>query len=211
MEGRKVSGAVIRRLPGYYRYLSRLEDEGVMRISSRELGEQMGLTASQIRQDMNCFGGFGQQGYGYNVPELRRRMGEILGLDRRYSMAIVGAGKMGRAILGYDGFREMGFHTVALFDNDPALIGSTVRGIAVSDVSDMAAVLARTPADIGVVAVPDEAAQRVCDGRRACGVRAIWNFAPMDLDAGPGVAVGNVHLSDSLMVLAYALGHMDAQ
>lgn len=209
MDGqRKISGAVIRRLPGYYRYLCRLESEGVERIASHELGQQMGLTASQIRQDINCFGGFGQQGYGYNVPELRQRMGEILGLDSSYRVAIVGAGKIGQAILCYEGFRDMNFVPIAIFDSDPALIGRSVRDLTVSDVSKLSDVLTKTPADIGVVAVPEQHAQKVCDELVRCGVRAIWNFAPIDLTAGHDVAINNVHLSDSLMVLTYSLRHM---
>ena len=204
---RKISLAVIRRLPGYYRYLRRLESQGVMRISSKELGQQMGLTASQIRQDMNCFGGFGQQGYGYNVHELRLRISEILGLNRIYHMAIVGAGKIGQAVLSYDGFRGMNFITTAMFDTDKDLIGRTVRGITIYDAADMHKVLSTAPVDIGVVAVPEASAQHVCDMLVASGVRAIWNFAPIDITAPAGVAINNVHMSDSLMVLTYSMQH----
>lgn len=205
---RKISGAVIRRLPGYYRYLKHLEGMGVQRISSQELGQQMGLTASQIRQDMNCFGGFGQQGYGYNVHELRCNISGILGLDRTYTMAIVGAGKIGQAILSYDGFRQMNFRITAMFDTDPELIGRRVRSLTICDAAQISAVLTENPVDIGVVAVPESAAQSVCDRLTACGVRAIWNFAPIDISAGRDVAINNVHLSDSLMVLTYSMQHM---
>ena len=204
---RKISSAVIRRLPGYYRYLKRLEMEGVQRISSQELGQQMGLTASQIRQDMNCFGGFGQQGYGYNIHELRLKISEILGLDRSYTMAIVGAGKIGQAILSYDGFRNMDFRITAMFDTDPELIGRRVRGITICDAASIREVLTASPVDVGVVAVPEASAQWVCDMLTGCGVRAIWNFAPIDLNVGRGVAINNVHLSDSLMVLTYSMRH----
>lgn len=204
---RKISGAVIRRLPGYYRYLKRLEMEGVQRISSQELGQQMGLTASQIRQDMNCFGGFGQQGYGYNTHELRLKISEILGLDRSYTMAIVGAGKIGQAILSYDGFRSMDFRITAMFDTDPELIGRRVRDITICDAAHIRDVLSASPVDIGVVAVPEASAQWVCDMLVSCGVRAIWNFAPIDLNAARDVAINNVHLSDSLMVLTYSMRH----
>ena len=207
-EHRRVSGAVIRRLPGYYRYLGKLERAGAQRISSQELGEQMGLTASQIRQDINCFGGCGQQGYGYNVPELRRHIGQILGWNRDYRMVIVGAGNMGQALMSYDGFREMHFDMVAAFDSDPALIGRSVRGLVIRDVQELPQALDAQPVDIGIVAVPEAAAQAVCDQLVAGGVHAIWNFAPIDLSAGPDVAINNVHLSDSLLVLTYALGHM---
>ena len=204
---RKISGAVIRRLPGYYRYLKRLEMEGVQRISSQDLGQQMGLTASQIRQDMNCFGGFGQQGYGYNIHELRLKISEILGLDRSYTMAIVGAGKIGQAILSYDGFRSMDFHITAMFDTDPELIGRRVRDITIYDAANIREVLTASPVDVGLVAVPEASAQWVCDMLTGCGVRAIWNFAPIDLNVGRDVAINNVHLSDSLMVLTYSMRH----
>ena len=167
--------------------------EGVQRISSQDLGQQMGLTASQIRQDMNCFGGFGQQGYGYNIHELRLKISEILGLDRSYTMAIVGAGKIGQAILSYDGFRSMDFHITAMFDTDPELIGRRVRDITIYDAANIREVLT--------------SAQWVCDMLTGCGVRAIWNFAPIDLNVGRDVAINNVHLSDSLMVLTYSMRH----
>ena len=186
---RKISGAVIRRLPGYYRYLKRLEMEGVQRISSQDLGR------------------FGQQGYGYNIHELRLKISEILGLDRSYTMAIVGAGKIGQAILSYDGFRSMDFHITAMFDTDPELIGRRVRDITIYDAANIREVLTASPVDVGVVAVPEASAQWVCDMLTGCGVRAIWNFAPIDLNVGRDVAINNVHLSDSLMVLTYSMRH----
>ena len=204
---RKISGAVIRRLPSYYPSPKLLEIEGVQRISSQDLGQPMGLTASQIRQDMNCFGGFGQQGYGYNIHELRLKISEILGLDRSYTMAIVGAGKIGQAILSYDGFRSMDFHITAMFDTDPELIGRRVRDITIYDAANIREVLTASPVDVGVVAVPEASAQWVCDMLTGCGVRAIWNFAPIDLNVGRDVAINNVHLSDSLMVLTYSMRH----
>lgn len=204
----KVSLPVIKRLPKYYRYLTNLSADGKDKISSSELAHMMGTTASQVRQDFNCFGGFGQQGYGYNVPELRRHIGQILGLNRDYRMVIVGAGNMGQALMSYDGFREMHFDMVAAFDSDPALIGRSVRGLVIRDVQELPQALDAQPVDIGIVAVPEAAAQAVCDQLVAGGVHAIWNFAPIDLSAGPDVAINNVHLSDSLLVLTYALGHM---
>ena len=175
---RKISGAVIRRLPGYYRYLKRLEMEGVQRISSQDLGQQMGLTASQIRQDMNCFGGFGQQGYGYNIHELRLKISEILGLDRSYTMAIVGAGKIGQAILSYDGFRSMDFHITAMFDTDPELIGRRVRDITIYDAANIREVLTASPVDVG--------RGRGARGIGAVGMRyadRLWRARDMELRA----------------------------
>lgn len=199
----KVPNAVVMRLPGYYRFLTMLEQLGFVRISSQQLGDRMGLTASQIRQDINCFGGFGQQGYGYNVSELRMRIGEILGLTRVYRMVVVGAGNIGRAIAHYKDFREMGFAVEALFDEDPALVGHSECEIPVLAAGDLPDYLAHHPVDMGVIAVPGPAAQATCDRLTAGGVRAIWNFAPVDLSVPEGVVLKSVHLSDALMVLSY--------
>ena len=207
MDAKEISKAVIKRLPRYYRYLGELMEEKVERISSNDLSKKMHVTASQIRQDLNNFGGFGQQGYGYNIHELRLKISEILGLDRSYTMAIVGAGKIGQAILSYDGFRSMDFHITAIFDTDPELIGRRVRDITIYDAANIREVLTASPVDVGVVAVPEASAQWVCDMLIGCGVRAIWNFAPIDLNVGRDVAINNVHLSDSLMVLTYSMRH----
>ncbi|MDO4547519.1 MAG: redox-sensing transcriptional repressor Rex [Clostridia bacterium] len=192
---KEVSRAVVSRLPNYYRFLSNLEKSGLVRISSQELGNLMGLTASQIRQDMNCFGGFGQQGYGYNVMELRRHIGEVLGLTRKYSMVIVGAGNIGQAVAGYNGFRKMGFSVEALFDEKPK---DNVR-----PVSELAQYVRENNTDIGVIAVPEHAAQAVCDTLCANGIKAIWNFAPVNLVVPQHVILRSVHLSDALLVLSY--------
>lgn len=201
----KVSDAVVRRLPMYYRHLKELEREGTERISSRELGERMKLTASQIRQDINCFGGFGQQGYGYHVPELRWHIGEILGLEKSYEVVIVGAGNIGRAVANYDGFAREGFFVRALFDIAPDLIGGEVRGLPILSVSALPEWAEAHRADIAVLAVPAQEAQKTADLIVSCGIRAIWNFAPVDLRLPEDVMSNHVHLSDSLHILTYRM------
>lgn len=205
----RVSDAVVRRLPMYYRHLRELEKAGVVRISSQELGERMNLTASQIRQDINCFGGFGQQGYGYHVSNLKERIGEILGLNHQYHVIIVGAGNIGRAVANYAGFAKEGFHIQAMFDVSPALVGIDVHGILVQPMDKLGAWLAAHKVDIAVLAVPASCAQEICDELVSGGVRAVWNFAPVDLNLPQGVAVNNVHLSDSLHILSYRMNEKD--
>ena len=209
MAAHKISDAVIRRLPGYYRYLRDLEKIGITRISSQELGARMGLTASQIRQDINCFGTLGQQGYGYNVAELRAHIGSILGLGLGYDMIIVGAGNIGQAVAWYPGFSQRGFEPIAMFDVKPDMIGRVIRGVPVYNVTELRAFLAEHPALIGVVATPARVAQQVAQQMIEGGVRAIWNFAPIDLKVPATVAVNNVHLTDSLLVLTYRLHQME--
>ena len=199
----RVPRAVVGRLPAYYRYLINLEKSGLVRISSQQLGERMGLTASQIRQDINCFGGFGQQGYGYNVPELRRRIGAILGLIRKYRCIVVGAGNIGQAVSGYAAFRQIGFVVEALFDVRPQTLGYTRGGLPVFDVKELPQYLEENPIDVGVLAVPESVAQTMCDLLVAGGVKAIWNFAPVDLTVPEGVTLNSVHLQDTLLVLSY--------
>lgn len=206
----RISGAVIRRLPGYYRYLSNLEKQGVERISSQDLGIRMGLTASQIRQDINCFGTLGQQGYGYNVTELKRYIAGVLGLDRRYRTVIIGAGNIGRAIADYPSFQRQGIDVEALFDVDPGLIGKRVpNGAPILDAGELLPYLAENACEIGVVATPDSVAQACADLLVQGGVKAIWNFAPVDLKVPEQVVVNNVHLTDSLYVLLYKLKEMN--
>lgn len=209
MAAHKISDAVIRRLPGYYRYLRDLEKIGITRISSQELGARMGLTASQIRQDINCFGTLGQQGYGYNVSELRAHIGSILGLGRKYDMIIVGAGNIGQAVAWYPGFSQRGFNPIAMFDVKPDMIGRVIRGVPVYNVTELRAYLNEHPAVIGVVATPARVAQQVAQQMIECGVRAIWNFAPIDLKVPNSVVINNVHLTDSLLVLTYRLHQME--
>lgn len=203
-----VSDAVIRRLPGYYRHLRELEQEGVTQISSQGLGERMKLTASQIRQDINCFGGFGRQGYGYPVVELRQQIGAILGVNRSHAMLIIGAGNIGRAIARSETFPKDGFFTTAVFDNDPKKIGMTLESLTVKDVETLKDYLAGHTVEVAVLAVPATAAQRVAERVYEVGIRGLWNFASVDLKLPQDMAVVNVHLSDSLQTLSFRLDQM---
>ena len=205
----RVSDAVVRRLPMYYRHLRELEKAGVVRISSQELGERMNLTASQIRQDINCFGGFGQQGYGYHVSNLKERIGEILGLAREYHVIVIGAGNIGRAVANYAGFAKEGFAIEAMFDVSASLVGVDVHGILVQPMDKLESWMTSHDVDIAVLAVPAGVAQEIADSRVAYGVRAFWNFAPVDLALPEGVAVNNVHLSDSLHILSYRMNEKE--
>jgi len=193
----------------YYRHLRELEKAGVVRISSQELGERMNLTASQIRQDINCFGGFGQQGYGYHVSNLKERIGEILGLDHEYHVIIVGAGNIGRAVANYSGFDREGFHIQAIFDISPSLVGIDVHGIIVQPMDKLNAWMDAHAVDIAVLSVPASHAQEIANQLVEGGVRAIWNFAPVDLTLPEGVSVNNVHLSDSLHILSYRMNEKE--
>lgn len=204
-----VSEAVIKRLPGYYRHLRELESAGVTQISSQELGRRMQLTASQIRQDINCFGGFGRQGYGYKVSELKDHIGEILGLKWEHRMIIIGAGNIGSAVANYPTFSREGFITCAIFDADPAKIGTQVNGLTIRDVAELEAYLDGNPVDIAVIAVPASAAQWTMDKVTSKGVGAVWNFAPTDVRPPRGVVSVNVHLSDTLQILSYKMMHRD--
>ena len=205
----RVSDAVIRRLPVYYRHLVELEHNGVERISSRELGARMNTTASQIRQDINCFGGFGQQGYGYHVASLRQHMASILGIDRVYKAVIVGAGNIGRGVAGYTGFERDGFNIVGIFDTDPKVVGTSCGKLTVQPVSELDAFLKKEKVNVGVIAVPMDAAQSVADQLVCGGVRALWNFAQVDLKYPRDAIVVNVHLSDSLYTLGYRMNEKE--
>ena len=200
-----VSEAVIKRLPAYDRNLKELEREGVAQISSQALGARMRLTASQIRQDINCFGGFGRQGYGYAVTNLREHIGHILGVDQPHRMMIVGAGNIGRAVALSDSFSQNGFQTVAIFDQSEKKIGMDVGGILVQDMTQMKRYLEENQVDIAVLALPAACAQEVADQLCQYGVRGIWNFAPVDLKLPEGVASFNVHLEEGLQVLSYRM------
>lgn len=202
-----VSDAVIRRLPGYYRHLRELEAAGVHQISSQELGRRMQLTASQIRQDINCFGGFGRQGYGYEVSKLKGHIAEILGLDKKHRMVIVGAGNIGRAVANYPSFLREGFQTVAIFDTDPGKVGTEVAGLTVQSTDALEAFFAENQADIGVLAIPAKGAQQILNRLVDKGIKGIWNFAPTDLNHPDSVTIVNVHLSDSLQVLSFKMMH----
>lgn len=204
-----VSDAVIRRLPGYYRHLRELEAAGVTQISSQELGERMNLTPSQIRQDINCFGGFGRQGYGYRVSELKGHIGEILGLTQEHVCIIVGAGNIGCAVARYPSFSREGFRTIAMFDIDKEKVGSTLDGVPIHHVDELEGFMAEKHVDIAVLALPRRAAQETLHRLYAGGVRAIWNFAPTDLNHPEDMLVVNVHLMDSLQQLSYRMAHRD--
>ena len=209
-KNKNISMAVIKRLPKYYRYLEELMKHDVDRISSKELGEKIGFTASQIRQDLNCFGDFGQQGYGYNVKELYNQIASILGLGRGYEAALVGAGNIGQAVSNYSRFENMGFKITAIFDANPKLIGMKIRDVEIVDIDEMTSVLDAHKIDIGIICVPRKNAQNVADGLIKGGVRAIWNFAPVDLVVPEYVKVENVHLSESLLTLIYLLNESDS-
>ena len=206
MEEKEISQAVISRLPRYFRYLGELKDEGVERISSQELSELMKVTASQIRQDFNNFGGFGQQGYGYNVEYLYREIGKILGLDEKHNFIIIGAGNLGQALGNYLNFERRGFIFRGMFDKNPALVGKDVRGVKVMPMEEMERFVRENDIDIAVLTIPKTGAEEVAERLVANGIRAIWNFAHVDLNVPEGIQVENVHLSDSLMKLSYNIG-----
>lgn len=206
MDGkRKISMAVVRRLPKYHRYLLELIKNDVDRISSKELSERIGFTASQIRQDLNNFGDFGQQGYGYNVKELCREINNILGLNNEYNTIIIGAGNLGQAVANYSNFEKLGFKLQALFDKNPKLVGLKIRDIEIYDVDEMQDFLKTHSINIGIICTPQDQAQKVADILVKSGIKAIWNFAPLDLEVPDDVVVENVHLSDSLLTLTYRI------
>lgn len=200
-----ISQAVIGRLPRYFRYLGELRDEGVERISSQELSELMHVTASQIRQDFNNFGGFGQQGYGYNVDFLYKEIGKILGLDKTHHLIIIGAGNLGQALGNYMNFERRGFILKGIFDKNPALHGKKVREIEVQPMEMIEGFVRENDVDIAVLTIPKTSAVEVAEVLVANGIKAIWNFAHVDLNVPEGIQVENVHLSDSLMKLSYNL------
>lgn len=205
METKGISQAVIGRLPRYFRYLGELKDKGVERISSQELSELMHVTASQIRQDFNNFGGFGQQGYGYNVEYLYEEIGKILGLDKTHHLIIIGAGNLGQALGNYMNFERRGFIVKGMFDKNPALYGRKVREIEVQPMENVEKFVKENDIDIAVLTVPKTSAVEVAEVLVANGIKAIWNFAHVDLNVPEGIQVENVHLSDSLMKLSYNL------
>ena len=203
MQEKEISQAVIGRLPRYFRYLGELRDKGVERISSQELSKLMKVTASQIRQDFNNFGGFGQQGYGYNVNYLYDEIGKILGLDKAHHLIIIGSGNLGQAIANYMNFERRGFIFKGIFDNNPALKGKVVRGLEIQPMENMEAFIKDNDVDIAVLTIPKTAAVSVAEVLVKNGIKAIWNFAHCDLNVGDDVVVENVHLTDSLLKLSY--------
>jgi redox-sensing transcriptional repressor rex len=203
---KKISQAVIKRLPRYYRYLGDLLENDVIRTSSKELSERMGVTASQIRQDLNNFGEFGQQGYGYNVEYLYTSIGKILGLEKEYNIIIIGVGNLGQALANYIEFERKGFKVKGLFDVNPRLIGMIVRDIEIRDVSEIERFMQENSVDIAVLTLPKQKAPEMAVNLEKWGVKGIWNFAPIDLHSSSDkVCIENVHLSESLMTLSYAI------
>lgn len=201
---KEISQAVIRRMPRYYRYLGELLEQGVERISSNDLSNLMNVTASQIRQDLNNFGGFGQQGYGYNVQFLYDEIGKILGLDKTHNVIIIGAGNLGQALANYTNFRRLGFHIIALFDIDPSLKGKKIGDVEVHMPDEIEEFCKNNRVDIAALTMPKQSADNIAQHLVDLGIRAIWNFAHVDLNLeGKNVVVENVHLSDSLMQLSY--------
>ncbi|MBQ3924335.1 MAG: redox-sensing transcriptional repressor Rex [Firmicutes bacterium] len=198
-----ISKAVIKRLPRYRRYLKELMLEGKDKISSKEFSKLTGYTASQIRQDLNNFGGFGQQGYGYNVKDLFDEISSILGLDKEYKMVLVGGGNLGQALANYTHYSNMGFIVECIFEVNPRLIGMRINGIKVKDYAELSEFLEENSIDIGIICTTKNSGQEVADKLCAGGVRGIWNFTALDVNVPEGVALENVHLSDSLHSLAY--------
>ena len=209
MENKEISQAVIGRLPRYFRFLGELKDEGIERISSQELSNIMKVTASQIRQDFNNFGGFGQQGYGYKVEYLYEEIGKILGLDRTHNLIIIGAGNLGQALANYMNFERRGFLFKGIFDNAPALYGKKLRSMEVRPMEEMEVFVKENDIDIAVLTIPKVSAVSVADRLVKIGIKGIWNFAHVDLNVPNGIQVENVHLSDSLMKLAYNINRFE--
>lgn len=202
-ERKDVPLVVVKRLPRYYRYLSELLTQGITRISSGALSKKMGVTASQIRQDFNFFGGFGQQGYGYNVERLRDEIADILGLNNGYKTMIIGAGHLGHTLANHEKFKKRGFTLIGIFDNSPDVIGKTIAGIEVMDIADLESFMATKKPDIAILALPKNAVRDIAQWLCKLGIKGIWNFSYSDLEIPVDVPIENVHLSDSLMTLSY--------
>lgn len=207
----KISTAVIKRLPRYYRHLGELMELGVERISSSELSERMKVTASQIRQDLNNFGGFGQQGYGYNVKYLYEAIAKILGLDEKHNLIIIGAGNLGKAIAGYANFEKRGFVITGIFDINPKLKGTSIRGIPISNLDELEEFAKNNTIDIAALTIPKDEAKKVAEKLVNLGVKAFWNFAHTDLNVPSDVIVESVHLSESLMRITYNLKRLEEE
>lgn len=209
MVKKEISPAVIQRLPRYYRYLEELMDQGIERISSNELSVRMNLTASQIRQDLNNFGGFGQQGYGYNIRNLHDEIAKILNIDTEHAMVIIGAGHLGQALANYTNFRKRGFIIKGIFDHNPALVGTFVGGTEVYSLDRLEEIVHMYDVQMAAVCIPRTPAVPVVERLIACGVVGIWNFAHVDLKVPDNVVIENVHLSESLMRLSYKMGEIE--
>ena len=209
MAEKEISQAVISRLPRYFRYLGELKEKGVERISSQELSSIMKVTASQIRQDFNNFGGFGQQGYGYNVSYLYEEISKILGIDKQHSLVIIGTGHLGKAIAGYTNFTRRGFVFKGAFDCNPDLYGTKIRDVEVRPIEEMEDFVRANNIEIAVLTIPKDQAVPIAHRLVQCGIKAIWNFAHVDLDVPDNIQVENVHLSDSLMKLSYNINRYE--
>lgn len=208
-KSQKVSSAVVRRLPKYYRYLKLIGSKGIIRVSSQELSDITGLTASQIRQDLNHFGGFGQQGYGYNVKELTEEIEKIIGIDKHYKAIVVGTGNIGKAITLYTEFEKAGFNTIGLFDVAEDLIGQKIKDIEIQDIKNLSDFQKENKPEIAILAAPGRVAQDICDVLVENGIKGIWNFAPLDLKLPEHVILENVHLDESLYTLIYYLNNIE--
>lgn len=211
MEEKEISRTVIKRLPRYYRYLGELLDEGYTKISSSELSKLMKVTASQIRQDLNNFGGFGQQGYGYNVEYLYEEIGKILGLNQKHNLVLIGAGNLGQALANYVNFERRGFIIKGIFDKNDAIHGKKIRDVEVRPMNELNDFVLKNNIDIAVLTIPKESAVKVASELCECGIKAIWNFAHVDLNVPSNIIVENVHLSESLMQLSYNLTNYEKE
>ena len=205
MKKRKISDAVVRRLPRYYRYLDDLHSKGIVRISSSSLGERMGITASQIRQDLSCFGEFGQQGYGYNILELRTEIGHILGVDEQHRLVVVGAGHLGHALLQNFDFAKVGFHLDSAFDVSSALIGDEINGVTVRSMDELEEYAAQHHPNVAVLTVPQNVAQPLADRLVALGIRGFWNFTNVEISVPDDVYSEDIHFVDTLLTLSYRI------
>lgn len=211
MDNKEISQAVIGRLPRYFRYLGELKDDGIERISSQELSAIMKVTASQIRQDFNNFGGFGQQGYGYKVEYLYEEIGKILGLHKTHNLIIIGAGNLGQALANYMNFERRGFLFRGIFDNNPALFGKKIRDLEVQPMEELETFVKENEIDIAVLTIPKASALEVAERLARQDIKGIWNFAHIDLNLPKEIQVENVHLSDSLMKLTYNINRYETE
>ena len=211
MDNKEISQAVIGRLPRYFRYLRELKDDGIERISSQELSPIMKVTASQIRQDFNNFGGFGQQGYGYKVEYLYEEIGKILGLHKTHNLIIIGAGNLGQALANYMNFERRGFLFRGIFDNNPALFGKKIRDLEVQPMEELETFVKENEIDIAVLTIPKDSALEVAERLARQEIKGIWNFAHIDLNLSKEIQVENVHLSDSLMKLTYNINRYETE
>ena len=203
-----ISNSVIRRLPRYYRFLGELEDQQISKISSRELSERMHLTASQIRQDLKCFGGFGQQGYGYNVSELRKEIGRILGVDKHRKTILIGAGNLGTALAVHINFEKSGCSLIGIFDSNKKIVGNPLGKLTITDIDDLEKFCRENKPEVAVLCIPKSVTKEIVDRLTELGVRSFWNFSHYDINVEhKNIIVENVHLGDSLLTLSYGVNN----